>query len=161
MFDGVLNTPQSCCIWCKSFSTILFYLCIGNFFASILKHFYISFESVLYACKFTQKCHSQTGIFQALVYNQWAVAKIQSWMKFSWNSISLCVFCFLFCFEISLKDFPFFSSVLLTLCLRYLQAHIKERCMYLSSQHFFKTPHKTLKFLEKSKKNAFSSSLQT
>ena len=33
--------------------------------------------------------------------------------------------------------------------------------MYRSSQRFFKTPHKTLKFQEKPKKNAFSSDLQS
>ena len=33
--------------------------------------------------------------------------------------------------------------------------------MYLSSQLFLKTPYETLKFKKKSKKNAFSSDLQT
>ena len=39
--------------------------------------------------------------------------------------------------------------------------HIREKYTYISSQLFFKTTHKTLKFQEKSKKNAFSSDLQT
>ena len=42
----------------------------------------------------------------------------------------------------------FFSSILLTLCFRYLQTCLKESCMYLSNQPFFETPHKTLKFQE-------------
>ena len=36
-------------------------------------------------------------------------------------------------------------SPILTLWFRYLQTCIKESCMYLSSQLFFKTPHKALK----------------
>ena len=44
---------------------------------------------------------------------------------------------------------------------RYLQTRIKESFMYLSSQLFFKTPNQTLKFQEKTKKNVFSSDLQT
>ena len=76
------------------------------------------------------------------------------------NFIHLFFF-FFFVLEIPLRDFPFYSSVLLTLWFRYLQTRIKESCMYLSSQIFYKTPHETLKFLEKSKKNTFSSDLQT
>ena len=60
-----------------------------------------------------------------------------------------------------LKDFPFCSLILLTLCFRCLQTRTKESCMYLSSQLFFKTLHKTLKFQQKSKKNTFSRDLQT
>ena len=80
------------------------------------------------------------------------VVKIQSWIEI-WKSISLFVFCFfiiIFVFEMPLKDFPFYSPILLTLWFRYLQTCIKEKCMYLSSQLFFKTSHKTLKFQEKS-----------
>ena len=46
VFDRVLNTPLRWCMWCNlegiflikflSFNIILFYLCIGNFFASVL-----------------------------------------------------------------------------------------------------------------------------
>ena len=61
--------------------------------------------------------------------------------------------------ETTLKDFPFYSAILLTLWFRYLETCIKEICMYLSSQLFLKTPQKTLKFQEKSKENAFSSDL--
>ena len=64
-----------------------------------------------------------------------------------------------FVFKTPLNNFLFLSPILLTLWFRYLQTRIKESCMYLSSQFFSKTPHKTLKFQEKSKKNAFSNCL--
>ena len=48
-----------------------------------------------------------------------------------------------------------------TLWFWYLQTGVKKGCIYFSSQYFFKTPHKTLKFLKKSKKNVFSNNLQT
>ena len=58
-----------------------------------------------------------------------------------------------------LKDSYF--PILLTLWFRYLKIYVKENCMHFSSQLFFKTLHITLKFQEKSKKNAFASNLQT
>ena len=80
-------------------------------------------------------------------------------------------------FNITSKYFSFFNSkppanwvVHITMdfltyysCSYYssMQACIKESCMYLSRQLYFKTPYETLKFQEKSKKNAFSSDLQT
>ena len=64
-----------------------------------------------------------------------------------------------FVFETPLKDFSFYSSILLTLWFRYLQTHIEESCMYLSTQLLCKAFHETLKFQEKSKKSAFSSNL--
>ena len=60
-----------------------------------------------------------------------------------------------FVFEISLKDFPFYSSIILSLWFRFLQTRLKESCMYLSSQLFFKTPHDTLKFQENPSKVHF------
>ena len=72
----------------------------------------------------------------------------------------MCLF-FFFVFETLLKDFPFYSPTLLNLWFRYLQTRVKESFMFLSSQLFFKTTPKTLKFQGKSKKNAFSSVLQT
>ena len=77
------------------------------------------------------------------------------------ESQSLHGFFCLFVFETPLKDFPFYSSITLTFWFGYLQTCIKENSMYFSSQLFFKTPHETLKFQEKSKLNAFSSNLQT
>ena len=71
----------------------------------------------------------------------------------------MCVF-FCFFFQNPLKDFPF-HFILFTLRFRYLQTLIKESCVYISSQIFCKTLQKTLKFQEKSKKNTFSSSLET
>ena len=65
------------------------------------------------------------------------------------------VFFFFFVFETPLKDFPFYSYILVILLFGYLQIHIKESCMYISSQFFFKTPHETLKFQEKFQKNQF------
>ena len=66
-------------------------------------------------------------------------------------SLSLFFFFFFFFFE---KPLKYFCSIhlffLLFLCFRYLQKCIKESCVYLSSQLLFKTPHKTLKFKEKS-----------
>ena len=53
---------------------------------------------------------------------------------------------FFFVFETPLKDFPFYSPILLTLWFRYFEARIKESCIYLASHFFFKTLHKTLKF---------------
>ena len=76
----------------------------------------------------------------------------------------ICVFMgffFFFVFEMPLKDFLLYSPILLTLWFRYLQKCMKESCMYLSGQLFFKTPHKTLWFLEKSKETMFCSDLQT
>ena len=66
-----------------------------------------------------------------------------------------------FVFETPLKDFPFFSPLVLTPWFRYLQIRIKESCVYLSHQLLFKTPHETLKFQEKPKTKAFCRSLQT
>ena len=51
---------------------------------------------------------------------------------------SLYVF-FLFCFETTLKNFQVYFFILLTFCFKYLQIHIKECCLYLSSQLFFRT----------------------
>ena len=56
----------------------------------------------------------------------------------------MCIF-----FEKPLKDFPLYSPILLTHCLRYLQKHIMESFTYLSCQLFFKTPHETLMFQQK------------
>ena len=53
--------------------------------------------------------------------------------------------CFFFFF---LKPWKIFHSINL-LFLLFSQVQIKESCMYLSSQRFFKTPHKTIKFQEK------------
>ena len=58
--------------------------------------------------------------------------------------MKLNLFMFFFkIFEKPLKDFLFYSPIILTLWFRYLQTRIKESCMYLSSQLFFKTPHET------------------
>ena len=70
------------------------------------------------------------------------------------------MFFFFFIFETPLKDFSFYSLILLTLWFRYLQTHIKDSYIYLSSQFFFKTPNRTRKFQEKFKKNAFANDLQ-
>ena len=48
-----------------------------------------------------------------------------------------------FVFETPLKDFLYYSPIILTFWFRYLQTSIKESCLYLSSQLFFKTQHKT------------------
>ena len=85
---------------------------------------------------------------------------ILNWVIMKLNLFMLFLF-FLFCFETPLKDFPFYSLILLTLCFRYLQTSINESFIYLSSHLFFKTPHETLRFQETSKKYAFSSDLQT
>ena len=79
---------------------------------------------------------------------------ILNWVTMKLN-LFVVVF-FFFCFETPLKYFPFYFHILLTLCFRYLETHIKESFMYVSSQLFFNTPHKTLRFQETSKKNAFS-----
>ena len=55
-------------------------------------------------------------------------------------SLFIEVFSF-FVFKTTLKDFPFYSSILFTLWFRYLPSHIKESCIYLSSQLFLKTPN--------------------
>ena len=68
---------------------------------------------------------------------------------YSKNSIFSGTF-FSFLNETPLKDFSFYSPILLTVWLKYL--HIKESFMYLFSQVFFKTPHKTIKSQEKFKK---------
>ena len=69
---------------------------------------------------------------------------------------------FLFVFETPSKLFSILFTFLtiLTLWFRYLQTYLQESCLYISSQLFFKTPHKTQKFPEKLKKNAFSTNLQ-
>ena len=75
------------------------------------------------------------------------------------NSIFSCFFSFLF-----LKHpLKIFHSIHLFFLLFGLDTykHIKDGCMYLFSQIFFKTPNRTRKFQEKSKKNAFSNDLQT
>ena len=70
-------------------------------------------------------------------------------------------FFFFFVFETPLKDFLFYSPIVLTLWFRYLKTLTWESCMYLSSQLFFKTPHETpkLKKKKKFKKNVLSSDL--
>ena len=65
--------------------------------------------------------------------------------------LNLSMFCFFLCF---------WNKKHLTFWFKYLQTGIKEKSMYLSSQLFFKTFHKTLQFQEKLKKNVFSSYLQ-
>ena len=75
--------------------------------------------------------------------------------------MKLNLFMFFVFFEKPLKDFRLDSPILLTLWFRYLQTRIKESCVYISSQIFFEITHKTLKFQEKSKKNTFSSDLET
>ena len=103
-----------------------------------------------FAAIYSGKCTYWKLFFQALFYNRSTVVKTQSWIKLR-NSISSWIF--LFVFETLLKDGKG--------RFRYLQTCINESYMYLSSQPFFKTPYETLKFQEKSKKNAFSSNLQT
>ena len=56
-----------------------------------------------------------------------------------------------FFYETPLKGFAFYSPIILTLWFRYLETHIKEVCMYLSSQLYLKTPHETLKIQGKCK----------
>ena len=51
-----------------------------------------------------------------------------------------------FVFETPLKDFLYYSPIILTFWFRCLQTSIKESCLYLSSQLFFKTQHKTQTF---------------
>ena len=76
---------------------------------------------------------------------------ILNWfMKLSiYLNISSCVFFVFFVFETPLKDFLFYSPIIFTLWFRYLQTQIKESCMYLSHQLFFKTPYETLKIPRK------------
>ena len=68
--------------------------------------------------------------------------------------LNLFIFFFFFFFvlETSLKDFPFYSPILLTLWFTYIQTRIKESYMHLSGQLYFKTPSRTKiprKFQEK------------
>ena len=70
-------------------------------------------------------------------------------MTYETQYIFLFFFFFFVVSEIHLKDFPLYSPILLTLWFTYLKTRIKESCLYLSSQLFCKTPHKTLKFQQK------------
>ena len=90
------------------------------------------------------------AFFQIFFYNRYTVVKTQSRVEL-WSSIASWIF-FFFVFERPLKDFLFYSPIFLNLWFRYLQTRIKESCSYLSSQLFFKTPHKTFIFSEKSKR---------
>ena len=87
-----------------------------------------------------------SGILSSSLLQLVNVVKTHYWIQL-WNSISPCVFLsfFLF-FKKLLKDFPFFSLILLTLWFRYLQTRKKKRFMYFSRQIFLKTPNKTLNF---------------
>ena len=87
-----------------------------------------------------------SGILSSSLLQLVNVVKTHYWIQL-WNSISPCVFLsfFLF-FKKLLKDFPFFSPILLTLWFRYLQTRKKKRFMYFSRQIFLKTPNKTLNF---------------
>ena len=49
----------------------------------------------------------------------------------------------------SAPKFVYTSVILLSLSFRYLQTHMKKSCMYLSSQLFCKTSHKTLSNFKK------------
>ena len=80
-------------------------------------------------------------------------------MSYETQSGFVLFFFFVFVFETPLKDFSIYSPILFTLWFKYFQTLISESCMYIFSQHFFKTSHKTLKFQEKSKKNTFSRKL--
>ena len=86
------------------------------------------------------------AFFKALFYNQYRVVKTQSWIEL-WCLQVLILLLFFF------KPWKIFHSIhlffLLFLWFRYLQIHIKESCMYLSSQLFCKTRHKTLKIPRK------------
>ena len=73
-------------------------------------------------------------------------------------NLFMCFF-FLFCFWKTCERFFILFTYSSYFWFRYLQTCIKESCMYLSSQ--LKSPHKTLKFQEKSEKNAFYCNLQT
>ena len=70
-----------------------------------------------------------------------------------------------FCSFLFMKHpWKIFHSILLFFLLFGLdaiQTRIKESCMYLSSQFFFKILHKTIKFQETSEKNVFFSGLQS
>ena len=95
------------------------------------------------------KCLSRTSL-QPQPVN---VVKTQSWIKL-WNSISSCLFSFLF-FK---HPWKIFHSIHLFFLFFGLDTNTN---MYLSSQIFFKTPHETIKFHENSMKNTFSNDLQT
>ena len=69
------------------------------------------------------------------------------------------MFFFVFVFETPLKDFLFFSPILVTLWFRCLQIHIKESCMYLSTQNFSQTPHTFPNSKKNQGKKAFPSNL--
>ena len=60
-----------------------------------------------------------------------------------WEEIFLLKFFFLFVFEAFLKDFPFYSPILLDLWFKYLKIRRKESFMCHSGQRFFKTPNET------------------
>ena len=129
---------------CKVFVSFNFHFpCFSPVFLTSLRH----------------KC-IYTGIFPSTFKQPVNCSKnsILNWvMKFSLFMFFVCLFvCF---FLTPLKKFSFYSPIFITLWFRYLQTHLKESSMYLSSQHFFKIPHKTLKSQEKSKKTAFSNDL--
>ena len=65
---------------------------------------------------FKWRLYGSQAFFQAFFYNLQTVVKTRSWIEL-WNSISSCFFLF-FVFEIPLKDFPFYSPVLLALWFR-------------------------------------------
>ena len=108
-----------------------------------------------------------TGIFSSTFLQPVSGSEnsILNWVIMKLN-LFMCFFFLLFCFETSLKDFSFYSLILFILCFRHLQIRIKESCMYLSKEFFFKILHKTLKSQEKcfffflKKKKAFSSDMQ-
>ena len=78
-------------------------------------------------------------------------------MKINLFTVFFFVFSFFcFVFETPLKDFPFYSPILLTLWFRYLQTHIKENCTHLPSQLFFRTLPETLNFQKNPRKMHFS-----
>ena len=79
--------------------------------------------------------NKQSGIFR----KNGSKNSILNWVM----KLSLFMFfVFFFGFETPLKDFQFYSYILLTLRFRYLQTRIKESCIYLSGQIFFKSLRK-------------------
>ena len=84
-----------------------------------------------------------TTIFPSTFRQLVKSSKNSVWIEL-WNSICSCIFFFFFLLGKPLKDFPFYSPILLILWFRYLQTCLNRSCMPLSSQ-LFKTSSKISK----------------
>ena len=132
VFNTVYSVPLYQNVFCHYFT-----------WSSLIHHTKVLINCEHFSLIFINTCQA---FFQSILYN---------WQKVEKNK-TLIYENFKLIYETqSLVFFPILFTYSSNSLVRYLQTHIKQSCMYLSVQLFFKTLHETLKFQEKSKKKIF------